>query len=302
MRVVRVLLGVVAITLALPLLGGGTALWLLGQHRSAGGWFAGTLDQVGTPGYAVVVPDVDDLLRRDAPLLNDAATRLRISAGPAFFVGLAPRAALERYLDGVPYASLTRIRPALGPLPVTVSQIGGARRPPAVPAAQPFWVAASAHGTLDFSPGAVRGQRLALVVMRPDAAASLHASIEVAVRPVWLGVLTWASIVLGGADFAAGLALLCCPTRPREIVYVLPPEPRWDRPQPETAPAQGGAGSDPPAAEIVDVSALAATCTAPITPDFEWPPVPAVRAEPLPAAAPSRHPAGAGGAPAARRG
>src|SRR5439155_6940859 len=96
--------GVAAILLALPLLTGGAALVAFGRHP-----FAASLDRVDTEGYAVVVPDVDDLLRRNASFVQglDASLRVeaRIGTAPAF-VGLAPRAALLRYLDGVPYASV----------------------------------------------------------------------------------------------------------------------------------------------------------------------------------------------------
>jgi hypothetical protein len=271
MRVVRVLLGVVAILLAIPLTGGGTALWLLSQHQAAGGWFAAALERVGTPGYAVVVPDVDALLRRDASFVQGGDTRLRITArtaGGPLFVGLAPGPALRRYLDGVPHASLYRVRPAVGPLPVTVAEIAGTGRPASRPAEQPFWVAASVRGTVDFAPGSVRGQRLALVLMRPDGSPGLDVRVEVGIRAAWLEPLRWAAIVVGVAGFAAGLALLLWPVPPREIVYVVESRP----PEPAACP--------PDPAEIVDVSSLVATSTAPITPDFEWPPLPAERPAP----------------------
>src|SRR5436305_12474361 len=113
MRLVRLLLGVVAIVLAAPVTCGGIVLWALGRHGSGGGWFYATMDQVGGGGYAVIVPDVDGLLRRDAPFARGTGTGLRLRAragsGPVF-VGLAPRAAVQRYLSGVGYTSITDVR------------------------------------------------------------------------------------------------------------------------------------------------------------------------------------------------
>jgi hypothetical protein len=275
MRVVRVLLGVVAILLAIPLMGGGAALWLAGQHRTAGGWFATSLDQVGTRGYAIVVPDVDALLRRDAPVVRGTATGLRITAqvgAAATFVGLAPRPAVQRYLDGVPYVSIDRVRLALGRLPVTARQVGGSRQPATAPAEQPFWVVASGRGTVEWSPGSVRGQELALVVMRFDGSAGVDARLAVGVRPGWLGAVSWALLVVGVAGLAAGLALVLWPVRPREIVYVASP-PLPATPQPPPVPASRSPGWMLETAEIIDVSSLVAASTAPITPDFVWPPL-----------------------------
>jgi hypothetical protein len=208
----------------------------------------------------------------------------------------------------VPYASGSGVRLALGRLPVTVAQVGGPQRPPAQPAAQPFWVGASLAGTLDWSPGTVRGQQLALVVMRPDAGATLHASIAAAVRPGWLPLLTWGSIASGVAGLAAGLVLLLWPVPRREIVYVVEPGQVGPlaarlglRPPALATPVTGQpaalelaappvaalppapqAATDPgwmmATGEIVDVTAEPVAPAAPITPDFEWPPLaPAAR-------------------------
>src|SRR5207248_1611020 len=54
MRVLRVLLGVVAILVALPLLLGGVTLWAAMQHRADDGSFTAPLAPIHTGGYAVV--------------------------------------------------------------------------------------------------------------------------------------------------------------------------------------------------------------------------------------------------------
>src|SRR5690242_15395852 len=105
MRVLRTILGLLLLTIGLPALLVGAGFWAAMQHRDAGGAFTGALQNIVTPGYAVVVDDADALLSADAPFARGAGTRLRLTAqtpdGPAF-VGIAPAADVARYLGDVP--------------------------------------------------------------------------------------------------------------------------------------------------------------------------------------------------------
>ncbi len=226
MRVLRVLVGVIAILVALPLLLGGVALWAAMQHRAPDGSFRAPLAALRTDGYAVVVPDVDALLRREAPFTRGGQTTLRVTArtatGPAF-LGLAPRAAVDRYLAGVAHANLTEVRLARGGLPVSLTQVPGTQPPAGPPAEQPFWVSASASGNLAWSPSAVRGQPLALVVMGANADPSLQVTATASVSPGWLDPTAWGLLVLGTVAFLLGMVLLFWPRRQREVVYVVEP-------------------------------------------------------------------------------
>jgi len=225
MRVLRVLLGVVAILVALPLLLGGVTLWAAMQHRADDGSFTAPLAPIHTSGYAVVVPDVDALLRQEAPFVRGGETTLRFTArttsGPAF-IGLAPLAAVEHYLAGVGSAEVTRVRLARGGLPVTLTaQPGGA--PPSPPIDQTFWTVSSSSGTLFWSPSSVRGEQLALVVMAPDARPTGDVSASAAMMPRWLDPTAWGLLILGTVAFLIGMVLLFWPRRQREIVYVVEP-------------------------------------------------------------------------------
>jgi hypothetical protein len=226
MRLLRVLVGVIAILVALPLLLGGVALWAAMRHRAPDGSFRAHVADVRTDGYAVVVPDVDALLRREAPFARGGETTLRVTArtatGPAF-VGLAPRAAVGRYLSGVAHADVTEVRLARGGLPVSVSQVPGTQPPAGPPAEQPFWVSASASGNLAWSPSAVRGQPLALVVMGANAEPALQVTATASVTPSWLDPTAWGLLVLGTVAFLLGMVLLFWPRRQREVVYVVEP-------------------------------------------------------------------------------
>src|SRR4029453_13670573 len=101
MRVFRTILGMLALTIGLPSLLAGAGLWAAMQHRDQGGAFSAQLQQLSTPGYALVVEDVDRLLRSDAPFTRIGDTQLRVTArsqdGPAF-LGISPTAAVDQYL------------------------------------------------------------------------------------------------------------------------------------------------------------------------------------------------------------
>ena len=170
MRVVRTILGILLLTVGLPLLLVGGGLWTAMQHRDAGGAFSGALEEITNPGHAVVVPDVDGLLRREAPFTRGDKTRLRITAetatGPAF-IGIAPATAVTKYLAGVGHARVDEVKLTRGALPVRVAHVPGGAVPAGRPGAQKFWVR-SGNGALEWSPSAVRGQQLALIVMSVD--------------------------------------------------------------------------------------------------------------------------------------
>ena len=125
MRFVRMIAGVLLLVVGIPALFAGGALWLVTRHADPGGAFAARFETVRTPGHAVVVTDLDRLLRQEAPFARTAQTRLRLDArttdGPAF-VGLAPTAEVRRWLESVPHASVRRVALAQGPLPVRLDR------------------------------------------------------------------------------------------------------------------------------------------------------------------------------------
>jgi len=257
MRVLRVLLGVVAILVALPLLLGGVALWAAMQHRADDGSFTASLAPISSSGYAVVVPDVDALLRAEAPFVRGDETTLRFTArtpnGPAF-IGLAPRHAVERYLAGVAYAQLSRVRLARGGLPVTLVPVPGSQPPPSPPIDQTFWTVSSSSGSLFWSPSTMRGEQLALVVMTSDARPPGEVSATAAMMPRWLDPTAWGLLILGTVAFLIGMVLLFWPRRQREIVYVVEPSQVPEiaaRLGISTEPLAAALGGEPPPLDIL---------------------------------------------------
>jgi len=225
-RVVRTVVGAGLLLGGLPLLLAGGALWVAVQHQDPAGGYAAPLSTIRTEGYAVVASDVDALLRREAPFTRDRQTTVRLTArtgtGPAF-IGLAPAADVTRYLAGVPYARVDEVRLTRGPLPVVTVPVDGAATPDGEPGEQPFWQSSSRAGTLEWSPSELRGQRLALVVMDPDGRAPLAVDLTARVHPQWLSSTTLGLLVLGTVLLLVAVVALAWPSRPREIVYVVPP-------------------------------------------------------------------------------
>ncbi len=225
MRVFRTILGMLLLTIGLPALLTGAALWVAMQHRDQGGAFSADLQQLSTPGYAIVVDDVDDLLRDNAPFARIGNTQVRLAvstpAGPAF-LGLAPTDQVQKYLVGVPHSTVGTVNLGTGALPVSTTVVAGAHGPTPAPEQAGFWSHASSDGTLAWTPGAAHGP-YSLVVMGPGAKAGLQLNAVAELRPSWLNSSTWGLLTLGTLLVMVGLIALAWPTRRRDVVYVVEP-------------------------------------------------------------------------------
>ena len=129
-RVLLVALGAVGVLLGLALAAGGIVLLVLtGRDATCGGGEA----TLGTDRYALVT--------RAAGLGGggvDATVRVRVRStrGGPVFVGVAPAAAVDRYLAGAAYDELVDVR--LSPLRATPVPSDGTRAP-APPRDGPHW-------------------------------------------------------------------------------------------------------------------------------------------------------------------
>ncbi|MDW5329819.1 hypothetical protein [Plantactinospora sp. KLBMP9567] len=227
MRFVRLIAGILLLTIGLPVLLVGGALWTLSQQRSGDQAFVATLDRIETGGHAVVVPDLAAMLRRDVPFLDVGRTGLRVvartGAEPAF-LGLAPTAEVSSYLANSPHVRVARVSVTRGSLPVRVDPAvePATAAAPALPGDRGLWIR-SGLGTLELTADDVRAPRLSLVVMRPDAGAGVVADLRAEVRPGWLDPVAWSSLAVGGLLVLCGVVLLARPVRPREVVFVVEP-------------------------------------------------------------------------------
>ncbi|GAA3450396.1 hypothetical protein [Dactylosporangium matsuzakiense] len=291
-RLVRAGVGALLLLIAVPLALAGGGLLMAMEHRADDDTFTARLERVRTDGDAVVVTDVDALLRTDAPFARGGQTTLSLSAvgsGGPLFIGLGPEAAVRRYLDGHSYARVSRVRLARGPLPVELATEAAARTanqtavtgdaappppadpaapvdpaavaPPAAaapsaaavpptaggaeakgPAAEKFWTGRSelkaGVSRITWSPSAMRGKHLALVVMRADGTAGVDAAITARLAPAWLAPTTGGLLMLGAALFFLALVTLAWPQgRPAAVAAggsepaplpVLPAQPTSD--------------------------------------------------------------------------
>jgi hypothetical protein len=225
MRVFRTILGMLLLTIGLPALLVGAALWTTMQHRDAGGAFTATLQNVATPGYAVVVDDLDALLDEDAPFVLTGDTRLRLTArtnsGPAF-IGIAPAGEAARYLKGVSHSSVDAVDIGTGTLPVRSTRVVGSRAPANVPTQQGFWQS-SDIGQLDFNPSQLRDRDYSLIIMNADAQPGIRLQSTAEVRPAWLNTAAWGLLVLGSVFIIVGMMVLAWPSRRREVFFVVEP-------------------------------------------------------------------------------
>ncbi|PZG00158.1 hypothetical protein [Micromonospora deserti] len=246
MRFVRVIAGMLLLATGIPVLLAGGALWMLTRQADPGGAFSARFEAVRTPGHAVVVTDLDELLRAEAPFVRVGQARLRLDArtpdGPAF-VGLAPTEEVRRWLDPVPHATVRRVALARGPLPVRLEQTAPAPPAPAgsataappagsasgalpagfAPTGRDLWVR-EGIGSLEWTPQELADRRLSLVVMHPDGRADLAVELRAELRAGWTAPAT-AGLLAGGVLLVTLAVLLVLrPVRPREVVFVVEPD------------------------------------------------------------------------------
>ncbi|WP_375373477.1 hypothetical protein [Micromonospora sp. ATA51] len=228
MRFVRTIAGILLLTMGIPALLAGGGLWTVARHADPDGGFGARFETVRTPGRAIVVTDVDTLLRAEAPFARTGQTRLRLTArtadGPAF-LGLAPSDQVRRWLDPVPHATVRPGRAGPGPAPGP-ARPGRPGRPAAVatvPLGQDFWVREGV-GALEWTPGELSNRSLSLVVMRPDGAADLALDLRAELRAEWFPAAAWGLLAGGILLVVLAVALLLRPVRPREVVFVVEPD------------------------------------------------------------------------------
>jgi hypothetical protein len=236
MRILRAVTGVLLLLVATPLALAGGGLWLVMGHRGPGGAYTASVERLRTDGYAIVVPDVDAVLRADAPFARGGQTTLSLSArgpGGPLFLGLGPYPEIARYLAGVAQARVTRVRPARGPLPVDVTVVAGRLAPATPPVAQPYWRATSTGLTRDgrvedaltWVPASARGRHLGFVVMNADGSAGLDVTLAAALAPAWLGPTTAGLLTLGTMLALLALLALFWPLRTGQVGPVPVAEP-----------------------------------------------------------------------------
>ncbi len=189
------------------LVAGGAGLWADSTQRDADGWLSSPWHRFDTPTRALTAEglrlgDVRGGPEDRIPDLGRVRVRARSVNGRPVFVAIAPEARVDAYLRDVAHTEVDGLH---------AQGFGGTVRPgttvPAPPATATGW-AASASGpgtqTATWDPGS---GRWSIVVMNADAAAGIHAQIQVGARAPWLlGVSL--GLLGGGLLLAAAAAAL----------------------------------------------------------------------------------------------
>ena len=187
-KVLLVALGAVGTLLGLALAGVGLVLLVVAGRD---GTFGGGEATLATERYALV---------SEAAGLGggglDATVRIRVraSGGGPVFVGVAPAAAVDRYLAGTAYDELVDVR--LSPLRATLVPSDGTGAP-ARPTDGPSWTVSSSgpgEQTIDVP---VRGGGQRLVVMNADASAGVRVIAALSVRTAFVRTLAIGLLVTG---------------------------------------------------------------------------------------------------------
>jgi hypothetical protein len=180
--------------LALLLLAvGGAGLWA--RSSSDGGYVSSGTHPYETSGRAVVsdAMDVDEF-----PSWLVAKLRVKASSDKPLFVGVAPRADVDRYLAGVAHSTVEDVN--FSPFEADYSSQPGTKAP-ARPAQQTFWVSSSTGAGKQSVTWNIKDGSYRFVVMNADGSPGVHAEAKV-------GATLHGAIIVVLAALAAGLALL----------------------------------------------------------------------------------------------
>lgn len=203
-RVVLIVIGVVAGVIALGLLAGGCALVAVDQtQRDDDGFLMSPSQEFATPTYAVVSEDADiDTGGAEWGLDTFLGTvRIRSESDRAVFVGIAPAAEVDRYLEGVEHDVVDDLDSTGDP--EYSPRAGSAPSEP--PSNVTFWaesVAGQGEQTLDWEP---KDGDWRVVLMNEDASRGVSSEMSIGAELdtiLWIGI----GLLVAGGLLAAGAA------------------------------------------------------------------------------------------------
>jgi hypothetical protein len=210
MRTSRVIMLVVGILLALTGFASGAAgtgaLAAYGSGGDADGFVTSPAFDLETEAYAVTAEELELVEAQGdwTPWGDRLDLRVTVSSSDRpVFVGIAPRAEVTAYLDGVAHDELQRLG-----LPGTTYLAHPGERPPAPPSAETFWVeSAEGTGTQSLTWSAEAG-RWSVVVMNADASPGVAVETTAGAKtdlllPIGAGLIIAALALLG-----AGITLI----------------------------------------------------------------------------------------------
>ena len=230
--VALIVLGSIVALIAVGLLaGGGVLMWADRTQRDTAGYLTSPSTRLTTSSYAIAATDLN--VATDAPgwhVPTGALGSVRVvaTAGSAspLFIGIAPSADVQQYLDAVAYDQLQGFLGTSGG-PDYRPHSGGA---PASPASQTFWKAkVSGSGTqaLTWSPA---NGHWAVVLMNADGSQTVAADVSVGATAPFLFALALGLLIGGGVALLVagallfeGIAMSRSRERGRSQIWVAPP-------------------------------------------------------------------------------
>ena len=214
-RIVLTVSGCVFLVIAVALLaGGGILTWANETQRDTSGYFTSGTERLETLDYALTSQHVDLSLDTGDHLgasgFGTVRIRVASTSGRPVFIGIGPRAEVERYLGDVARAEIADVR--TDPFSVDYRHVGSGA-PSGPPGAEGFWGArAEGPGTQTLTWKVESGDWV-VAVMNADGSAGVGVDTSVGfkagwIRPLGIGLLVAGGLVLIGAMTAlvAGIA------------------------------------------------------------------------------------------------
>jgi hypothetical protein len=210
-RVAAVVAGASLALVAFVLLLAGAGLRWVDGHKDADGFLSTTTERFHTSTYALATDNLDiDGHGSGWVVSSDRYGQVRLRAasndGKPVFVGIAPTAAVHRYLGDSAYTTVDDID--ADPFRATYVDHAGGR--PGAPADQDFWAASASGAGRQSVTWDVRHCDWSVVVMNADGSRAVDAGVSAGADVPILTTLGWSALGIGAllAATAGGLLFL----------------------------------------------------------------------------------------------
>lgn len=204
-RIALIVAGSLVALIGLAILGGGATLLWVNAQRDDDGFLTTRDERFSTPLRAIVSEDLDisDLPGDSGQWASLRLTARRPDSGPVF-IGIGPRANVQRFLAGVSHTVVTDID--IDPFRATYSPRPG-RRVAEPPGGEAFWAArASGPGAQELT-WEVEGGEWQIVAMNPDGSPGVAADVSAGVKLSWLLGAAIGATILGVLLLGGGVAM-----------------------------------------------------------------------------------------------
>jgi hypothetical protein len=244
-RIALIVIGCIVGLIGLGILvGGAVGLWAYTSLRDDDGYITSDPERFETPLRALVTENLD---LGDIPSGDDFWASLRITAerpdGGPIFLGVGPRAQVQRFLAGVPYTVITDLdfdpfRPTYSPRP--------GRRLPEPPGGEAFWAARASGPGEQTMTWDVEDGDWQIVAMNPDGSPGVVIDSTAGVKVSWLLGVVIGALVVGVLLLGGGVTMVVFGARGRRAPPAPPGAPIAPG-EPAERTAVAAAAAPPPA-------------------------------------------------------